>query len=288
MIARFLLLPIFLGALAGTAAAQTQFTVATVKTDLAAEFWGDLVKEFEQPGNCKIQYTEEQKKLYDVAKDPSKNVDMVITHTRHEGLWDFVQTNYGEAPLFIMSNSTAFLAPPGDPAGIGKVADSDPYGMMEAIAKTPGACFVVNSDVNTKYVAETLSANIRGAWYVDNGLMRDKVADYASEKGCYTLWGNTAFNTYKDDHPATHLSLVNANGIMRRQMVAVIVNPAKFDDAAARAARQQCAKDFVGFLLTPETQKKIRGDGFEGAGRNNPDNVLCKLEQSGCKSTAEE
>jgi hypothetical protein len=71
-----------------------------------------------------------------------------------------------------MSNSTAFLAPPGDPAGIGNVADHDPFGMMEAIAKTPGACFVVNGDVNTKYVAETLSANIRGTWYVDNGLAR--------------------------------------------------------------------------------------------------------------------
>jgi ABC-type tungstate transport system permease subunit len=288
MIARFLVLPIFLGAFAGNAAAQTVFTVATVKTDLAAAFWGDLVNEFEKPGNCKIQYTKEQKNLYEVAKDPSKNVDMVITHTRHEGLWDFVQSNYGEAPLFIMSNSTAFLAPPGDPAGIGKIPDSDPYGMMEAIAKTPGACFVVNSDVNTKYVAETLSANIRGAWYIDNGLMRDKASDYASEKRCYTLWGNTAFNTYKSDRQDTPLSLVNANGIMRRQMVAVIVNAAKFEDSAQRAARQQCAKDFVRFLLTPDTQKKIRGDGFEGGGRNNPDSVLCKLEMSGCKSTSEE
>jgi len=286
---KFLALLIFLSASIANAAAPTEFTIATVRTNLATQFWDDLVKEFEEAGHCKVDYTKEQKNLYEVAKDANKKVDMVITHTRHEGLWDFVKTDYGQAPLFIMSNSTVFLAPSGDPAGIGSVTDRDPFGMMAAIAKTPGACFVVNSDTNTKYVAQTLSANIRGAWYIDNGLQRDKVADYASEKGCYTLWGNTAFNSYKNDHPGSPLAIVSANGnIMRRQMVAVIVNPAKFKDGARRAAPQQCAKDFVEFLLAPENQKKIRGDGFEGSGRNNSDDVLCKFEPSGCKSSSDD
>ena len=289
MIARFLALLIFLSAFIVNAAAQTEFTLATVKTGLATQFWGDLVKQFEEAGQCKVNYTKEQKNLYEVAKEPSKKVDMVITHSRHEGLWDFVKTDYGQAPLFIMSNSTAFLSPLGDQAGIGNISDRDPFAMMEAIAKAPGACFVVNGDTNTKYVAETLSANIRGAWYIDNGLQQDKAADYASKKGCYTLWGDTAFNSYKSDHPGSPLSIVSANGnIMRRQMVAVIVNPAKFEDSARRAAPQKCAKDFLQFLLTPETQKKIRGDGFEGSGRNNSDDVLCKFDPSGCKSASSE
>jgi ABC-type tungstate transport system permease subunit len=289
MIAKFLAVPIFLSASLANAADQTEFTIATVRTGLATQFWGDLVKEFEGASHCKINYTKEQKNLYEVAKDPSKNVDMVITHTRHEGLWDFVKTDYGQAPLFIMSNSTVFLAPSGDPAGIGNITDHDPFAMMEAIAKAPGACFVVNGDTNTKYISLTLSANIRGAWYIDNGLQQDKAADYASEKGCYTLWGNTAFNSYKNDHPGSPLGIISANGnIMRRQMVAVIVNPAKFEDGARRAAPQQCAKDFVEFLLAPETQKKILGDGFEGSGRNNSDDVLCKFEPSGCKSAPDD
>jgi ABC-type molybdate transport system substrate-binding protein len=101
------------------------------------------------------------------------------------------------------------------------------------------------------------------------------------------MWGNTAFATYKSDHLGSTLSIVSANGnIMRRQMVAVIVNPAKFDDSARRAAPEECAKQFVDFLLTPEAQQKIRGDGFEASGRNNSDDVLCKFEPSGCISVS--
>jgi ABC-type sugar transport system substrate-binding protein len=83
MISRFLALLLILGAFTATAAAQTDLTVATVRTDLATQFWGDLVKEFEKAGQCKIHYTKEQKNLYAVAKDPHKKVDLVITHIRH-------------------------------------------------------------------------------------------------------------------------------------------------------------------------------------------------------------
>jgi len=65
--------------------AQTQFTIATVKTNLATGFWDMLVNEFEHDGKCNLEYTAEQQHLYDVARDPKKHVDLVFTHTRQEG-----------------------------------------------------------------------------------------------------------------------------------------------------------------------------------------------------------
>jgi len=176
--------------------------------------------------------------------------------------------------------------------GISDIADGDPFKMMAAIARS-GACFVVNGDVNSTYVATTLSEGLaKGEWYIDNGLQKDDAAEYASQHHCYTLWGNTAFASFNRKNPGNGLSLVDANGangnIMRRQIVATVVNPKAFDDAVQREPAHRCAQEFVKCLLEPAAQIEITGDGFEGSARNNSDTVLCAVLGGACDRSSED
>ena len=218
---------------------------------------------------------------YDVAR--SGNADLVIAHYGHSGTEAFVSEGLGRWPRMVFSNQAVLVGPYRDPVGIRGLDDA-----VEAfrLMVRRGGEFVVNNAPTERYLAEILwDASGRPAktgWWLDLGLRDQQAIEAASARGAYTLWGLVPFvrlQAQRDIRLDLDTLVIN-DPLLRRIMVAVVVNPARIpgvNEAGALALQR--------YLLEPGTQARIGQFRHHGllnqtwapAGRNNAGSELTQF-----------
>lgn len=110
-----------------------------------------ILAEFEARTGYDVVVTQGEIDIFDQAR--VGGADIVIAHHGFTPLHEVALEGVGQWPATIMSNSVAFLVPPGDPAGVRSTAD--PYQAFEAIAARQMP-FVVNNLGETLYITDVL------------------------------------------------------------------------------------------------------------------------------------
>ncbi len=246
-----------------------------VKTGFDSGFLDPLIADFQAKTGYRVRAVIGQD-AYKAAMQG--DIDVVLSHYRHDGLGAFVMHGYGLWPEPVMANVTAFLAPQDDPAHIKGLTDGIEIFRRIAAAKAP---FIVNGDPNSRYLLATLwnaaGRPDRQGWYIDPGIEGLESAKRAAQQHAYSMWGVTAFMTAKETGSVPLDIVVPTDSLMQRVMVCVVVNPAKFPHVNVTGA-----KALQTYLLLPETQARIEAFRYAGidqpvfvpAGRNNENPVL--------------
>jgi tungstate transport system substrate-binding protein len=230
-------------------------TVGAVLTEnetTGATVLDDIVAEFEAQTGYEVVVTQGDIDIFDQAR--FGGADIVMAHLGFTPLHDFVVQRRGEWPATIMSNSVAFLVPPGDPAGVASAAD--PFEAFEAIAALE-VPFVVNNLGETLYVTDVLyEAAGRpdpGAWFIDLGQSGPPAVRAAAQRGGYTLWGLHPFlNLQQSPMPVNLEPVVFDDSIMQRILATVVVRWPFF------LVNREGALAFQEHLTQPATQARIR------------------------------
>jgi tungstate transport system substrate-binding protein len=230
-------------------------TVGAVLTEdetTGATVLDGIVAEFEVQTGYDVVVTQGSIDIFDQAR--FGGADIVMAHLGFTPLHDFVVKRIGEWPATIMSNSVAFLIPPGDPAGVASAAD--PYEAFEAIAAIE-APFVVNNLGETLYVTDVLyEAAGRpdpGNWFIDLGQQGPPAVRAAAQRGGYTLWGLHPFlNLQRSPMPVNLEAVVFDDSIMQRILATVVVR------RPFLLVNHEGATAFQEHLTRPATQAQIR------------------------------
>jgi tungstate transport system substrate-binding protein len=230
-------------------------TVGAVLTEdgtTGATVLDGVVAEFEAQTGYQVVVTQGDIDIFDQAR--RGGADIVMAHLGFTPLHDFVVKRMGEWPATIMSNSVAFLVPPGDPAGVASAAD--PYQAFQAIAALQ-APFVVNNLGETLYVTnllyEAAGRPDPGNWFIDLGQSGPPAVRAAATRGGYTLWGLHPFLMLQQSpQPVALEPVVFDDSILQRILATVVVRRPFF------LVNQEGATAFQEFLTEPATQAKIR------------------------------
>jgi tungstate transport system substrate-binding protein len=211
-----------------------------------------IVADFEAQTGYEVTVTQGDIDIFDEAR--FGGADIVIAHLGFDPLHDFVVKRLGEQAATIMSNSVAFLIPPGDPAGVASAAD--PFEAFEAIAAIE-APFVVNNLGETLYITDVLyEAAGRpdpGNWFIDLGQSGPPAVRAAAQRGGYTLWGLHPFlNLQQSPMPVNLAPVVFNDSIMQRILATVVVRWPRF------LVNHDGATAFQAHLTQPATQAQIR------------------------------
>jgi len=237
--------------IAGGSADPSTVRVLTVGAALTGGMFNDLVAEFEAGSGYTVTVTMGGIDIMDRAR--AAEADIVLVHHGFTPLHDFVTDGRGMFPTTVMSNSVAFLVPPGDPAGIRGL--DDPFEAFAAIAATESP-FVVNNLGETLYITDTLyNAAGRpdpGDWFIDLGQSGPPAVAAASQRGAYTMWGLHPFLNLRQQQPLNLEAVVYNDSIMQRILATTVVRrpPGRVNQAGALA--------FQEFLTEPATQARIR------------------------------
>ena len=225
--------------------------LATVKTIRTGGFLDALASDFEKKTGYHVEvYAGED--VYQQAR--AGKADVVFSHLGHKDAQAFLQDGLGEWPLAVLSNTQAFIIPPGDPAQVATAID--PVQAFKRIAQSKSP-FVVNDNDGVKYLTETLW-NLAGkpdkaGWYIDRGLRKSEAMDEAAKMKAYSIWGVTPFLEYQEVSNVALRPIVLNDSLMQRLMVCVAVKPAKLPGVNVDGV-----KAFQAYLLDPATQATIR------------------------------
>ena len=230
-------------------------TVGAVLTEdetTGATVLDGIVAEFEAQTGYDVVVTQGNIDIFDQAR--FGGADIVMAHLGFTPLHDFVVKRIGEWPATILSNSVAFLIPPGDPAGVASAAD--PYEAFQSIAAHE-APFVVNNLGETLYVTDVLyEAAGRpdpGNWFIDLGQQGPPAVRAAAQRGGYTLWGLHPFlNLQRSPMPVNLEAVVFDDSIMQRILATVVVR------RPFLLVNHEGATAFQEHLTRPATQAQIR------------------------------
>jgi ABC-type tungstate transport system permease subunit len=230
-------------------------TVGAVLTEdetTGATVLDGIVAEFEAQTGYDVVVTQGNIDIFDQAR--FGGADIVMAHLGFTPLHDFVVKRIGEWPATILSNSVAFLIPPGDPAGVASAAD--PYEAFRSIAAHE-APFVVNNLGETLYVTDVLyEAAGRpdpGDWFIDLGQSGPPAVRAAAQRGGYTLWGLHPFlNLQRSPMPVALEAVVFDDSIMQRILATVVVR------RPFLLVNHEGATAFQEHLTRPATQAQIR------------------------------
>lgn len=215
-------------------------------------FEDDIIADFEAESGYTVEVTMGRQDIMDRAR--KSEADIVLVHLGFTPLHEFVTDGRGRFPAPIMSNTVAFLAPPGDPAGISGL--SDPFEAFEAIAASESP-FIVNNLGETRYITDTVyEAAGRpdpGNWFIDNGLSGPQAAIAASQRGAYTIWGLHPFLRLRDMRELNLEAVIHNDSLMQRILATTVVKrpPGQVNEEGAQALQD--------FLTDPATQADIRG-----------------------------
>ncbi|HEU4543377.1 MAG TPA: hypothetical protein VFR23_19760 [Jiangellaceae bacterium] len=233
-------------------------TVGAGNTD---HFLEKLVAGFEAESGYDVIVTEGAIDIFDRAR--ASEADIVMAHFGFTELEDFVTEGYGHWPTTVMSNSVAFLSPPGDPAGIKDAAD--PVEAFQLIAEQEHP-FVVNNLGETLFITDTVwnaaGRPDKGDWYIDVGLSGPQAVRAAAQRGAYTMWGLHPFFMIQDSPQPVSLEAVLYNdSLMQRILATVVVQrpPGRVNEAGAFALQE--------YLVRPDTQAAIRNFRTRGIDR---------------------
>jgi tungstate transport system substrate-binding protein len=240
-------------------------TVGAVLTEdeaTGATVLDGIVADFEAQTGYEVVVTQGDIDIFDQAR--FGGADIVMAHLGFTPLHDFAVKRIGEWPATIMSNSVAFLVPPGDPAGVASA--TDPYEAFEAIAALQ-APFVVNNLGETLYVTDVLyEAAGRpdpGNWFIDLGQSGPPAVRAAAQRGGYTLWGLHPFlMLQRSPQPVALEPVVFDDSILQRILATVVVRRPFF------LVNEEGASAFQEHLTHPASQARIRA--FRVSGIDSP------------------
>ena len=239
-----------------------------VRTEFDSGLLDGLLADFQAKTGFQVRHIT-GKDTYEQAR--AGNVDVMLSHYRHDGLGAFVSQGYGLWPEPVMANISAFLAPPGDPAHIKGLTDGIEMFRRIAAAKAP---FVVNGDANTRYLLATLW-NAAGrpdkqGWYIDAKVEGLAAAQHAVAQHAYTIWGVTAFIQAKQGNDLPLDLVIPTDSLMQRIMVCVVSNPAKLP-RYQRGGRQGAA-DLSAVARDPGAHRRLplRRDRYAGVPAGRP------------------
>jgi tungstate transport system substrate-binding protein len=179
------------------------------------------------------------------------DADVLLVHDP-AGEEKFMAEGHGALRRVVMRNDFVLVGPNDDPAGV-KGAGS----ISEAFARVAGqqATFVSRGDESGTHAKEKAvwrAAGIEpaGDWYVRAGDGMAAVLRMADQKGAYTL---TDRGTFLAQRKRLDLAvLCEGDSLLANPYSVIVVSPDKHPHV-----REQAARKFADFLLSPEAQKVI-------------------------------
>ena len=189
------------------------------------------------------------------------DVDVLMVHDRPRED-TFMEEGYGINRRGIAYNYFMIVGPESDPAGIAGMTPEDALTAIYTRAATnPDVVFVSRGDSSGTHAKEQsiwmnagydYDTDVVGAgdWYVEGGQGMGATLTMADEKVAYTLSDSGTYLSYKTDLDLVPLvdegeSLLNVYSAMR-------INPEMFP-----YVNSEMAREWINFLITPETQEFI-------------------------------
>jgi len=179
------------------------------------------------------------------------DADLLLTHAP-DAERQFVDEGYGIERRPLMYNDFVLVGPKSDPADVAGTSS-----IVAAFAKIAGSesPFVSRGDgsgthVKEQHIWQQSEITPAGAWYVRGGSGMALTLRLADEKNAYTLSDRGTFLAQREN---LHLAiLAQGDPLLKNQYSVMLVNPQRHPHVQLEAARQ-----FAGFLLSPETQTTI-------------------------------
>jgi tungstate transport system substrate-binding protein len=198
------------------------------------------------------------------------DVDVVMVHDRARED-TFLQNEYGVDRRVFAYNYFIIVGPPSDPAGIENMTPTDAFTAIYEQGQTnPEVVFVSRGDASGTHAREQLlwknagynysMIRTSGPWYVESGTGMGATLLIADEKDAYTLSDIGTFLAYEGN--LTLVPLVTEGDDLLNIYSAMIVNPAKFPDTNV-----QLSKEWINWLISPDTQDLIASYGVEQYGQ---------------------
>jgi tungstate transport system substrate-binding protein len=199
------------------------------------------------------------------------DVDVLMVHDRaREDL--FMDNGYGINRRVFAYNYFMIVGPESDPAGIAGMTPEDAFVTLIEEAQTNPDVVVVSrgdsSGTHAKEQAIWASAGYdyateiagSGDWYVEGGQGMGATLQMANELQAYTVSDSGTYLAYQGDIDL--VPLVDEGDVLLNIYGAMMINPEKFS-----YVNSEMAKEWINFLITPETQQVIAEFGVEEYGQ---------------------
>ncbi|HXF66474.1 MAG TPA: substrate-binding domain-containing protein [Burkholderiales bacterium] len=183
------------------------------------------------------------------------DADVVLVHARLEED-KFVAEGHGVERLPVMYNDFVLIGPKSDPA------DARGGDILEALRRIRAARapFVSRGDRSGTHAMELALwkaagveiAREKGSWYRDTGQGMGPALNTASSMNAYLLADRGTWISFRNRGDLA--VLVEGDGRLRNQYSVILVNPRKH-----RHVKEQPARAFIEWLVSPEGQKAISG-----------------------------
>lgn len=199
------------------------------------------------------------------------DVDVLMVHDRARED-TFIDDGYGVNRRGIAYNYFMIVGPESDPAGIAGMSPEDALTTIYTTAATnPDVVFVSRGDNSGTHAKEkaiwtsagyNYSTDVEGAgdWYVEGGQGMGATLTHANEKLAYTLSDSGTYLSYKTDLDL--VPLVDEGDSLLNVYSAMQINPEMYD-----YVNSDMAREWINFLITPETQEFIGGFGVDTFGQ---------------------
>jgi tungstate transport system substrate-binding protein len=185
------------------------------------------------------------------------DADVLLAHDP-EGEEKFVAEGYGVERREVMYNDFVLVGPKGDPAKV-----KGEKSAAEAFARIAGTRlpFVSRGDESgthqkEKQVWRQAKIEPQGDWYIRAGAGMGQVLRMADQKRAYTLSDRATFLAQRQGMELDILS--QGDPLLVNRYSVIVINPEKHAHV-----RQQAARQFADFLLSPAGQKAIANFGID-------------------------
>jgi tungstate transport system substrate-binding protein len=188
------------------------------------------------------------------------DADVLLTHAPAVEE-KFMAEGFGSERHPVMYNDFVLAGPRVDPAGIqGKPSVVEAF---RQIAQA-GSRFISRGDESGTHQKEReiwmkLGVEPKGSWYMQAGSGMAQALRMAQEKHAYLLTDRATFLALRKELDLA--ILVQGDALLRNRYVVIVVNPQKHPHVRHDAARQ-----FAGFLVSAESQRKIADFGKDKYG----------------------
>ncbi len=188
------------------------------------------------------------------------DADVVLTHAPAVEE-RFMAEGFGSERHPVMYNAFVLVGPNADPAGVERTTSA--VEAFRQIAQA-GSAFISRGDESGTHQKEReiwtkAGLDPKGSWYLQSGSGMAQALRMAQEKQAYLLTDRATFLALRKE---LNLGLlVQGDALLRNRYAVIVVNPQKHPHVRHEAARQ-----FAGFLVSPETQRKIADFGKDKYG----------------------
>ena len=199
------------------------------------------------------------------------DVDVLMVHDRaREDV--FMDNGYGINRRVFAYNYFMIVGPESDPAGIAGMPPEEAFVALYEQAQTnPDVVVVSRGDSSGTHAKEkaiwasagynyTSDISGSGDWYVEGGQGMGATLLMANELQAYTVSDSGTFLAYKGDIDL--VPVVDEGDILLNIYGAMMINPEKYP-----YVNSEMAKEWINFLITPETQQVIEEFGVEEYGQ---------------------